>query len=73
MTHAARSDACVTPILSFAEIGTEPHNVERGSFYKEGDSIFPMPAPRFSRSQTAKPTPPRVPGEDTEAVLRDWV
>ena len=67
------SDACVTPILSFAEIETEPHNVERGSFYKEGDSIFPMPAPRFSRSQTATPTPPRVPGEDTEAVLRDWV
>ena len=67
------SDACVTPILSFAEIETEPHNTERGSFYKEGDSIFPMPAPRFSRTQPGKPTPPRVPGSDTEAVLRDWV
>ena len=67
------SDACVTPILSFAEIETEPHNVERGSFYKEGDSIFPMPAPRFSRTQPEKPLPPRVPGQDTEAVLRDWV
>ena len=67
------SDACVTPILSFAEIETEPHNVERGSFYKEGDSIFPMPAPRFSRTQPGKPTPPRIPGEDTEAVLGDWV
>ena len=67
------SDACVAPILSFAEIETEPHNTERGSFYKEGDSIFPMPAPRFSRTQPGKPIPPRVPGEDTEAVLRDWV
>ena len=67
------SDACVTPILSFAEIETEPHNVDRGSFYKVGDSIFPMPAPRFSRTQPGQPTPPRVPGEDTEAVLRDWV
>ena len=67
------SDACVTPILSFAEIETEAHNVERGSFYKEGDSLFPMPAPRFSRTQPGTPTPPRVPGEDTEAVLRDWV
>ncbi|MGV0990814.1 MAG: CaiB/BaiF CoA transferase family protein [Mycobacterium sp.] len=67
------SDACVTPILSFAEIETESHNTERDSFYKEGDSIFPMPAPRFSRTQPGKPTPPRSPGEDTEAVLRDWV
>ena len=67
------SDACVTPILSFGEIETEPHNVERGSFYKEGDSIFPMPAPRFSRTKPGKPIPPRTPGEDTDAVLRDWV
>ena len=67
------SDACVAPILSFAEIETEPHNTERGSFYKEGDSIFPMPAPRFSRTQPGKPTPPRAPGQDTEAVLADWV
>lgn len=69
----AGSDACVTPILSFAEIETEPHNVERGSFYKVGDSVFPMPAPRFSRTQPGTPTPPRIPGEDTEAVLNDWV
>ena len=69
----AGSDACVTPVLSFAEIETEAHNTERGGFYKEGDSIFPMPAPRFSRTQPGTPTPPRTPGEDTEAVLRDWV
>jgi alpha-methylacyl-CoA racemase len=69
----AGSDACVTPILSFAEIETEPHNVERGSFYRVGDSVFPMPAPRFSRTQPGTPTPPRTPGEDTDAVLNDWV
>ena len=67
------SDACVTPVLSFAEIETEPHNTERGGFYKVGDSIFPMPAPRFSRTSPDTPTPPGVPGADTEAVLRDWV
>jgi alpha-methylacyl-CoA racemase len=67
------SDACVTPVLSFAEIETEPHNVERGSFYRVGDSVFPMPAPRFSRTQPGTPTPPRAPGEDTEAVLNEWV
>jgi alpha-methylacyl-CoA racemase len=67
------SDACVTPVLSFAEIETEPHNTERGSFYKVGDSVFPMPAPRFSRTQPGQPTPPRAPGEDNDAVLSDWV
>lgn len=67
------SDACVTPVLSFAEIETEPHNTERGGFYKVGESIFPMPAPRFSRTAPDTPTPPGAPGADTEAVLRDWV
>ena len=67
------SDACVAPILTFAEVETEPHNTERGSFYKVGDSVFPMPAPRFSRTQPGQPTPPRAPGQDNDAVLTDWV
>ncbi len=69
----AGSDACVTPVLSFAEIETEAHNTERGSFYRVGDSVLPMPAPRFSRTQPGQPTPPRAPGQDTDAVLTDWV
>lgn len=67
------SDACVTPVLSFAEIESEPHNTERDGFYTVDGSIFPMPAPRFSRTALEKPAPPGVPGGDTEAVLRDWV
>ena len=69
----ADSDACVTPVLSFAEIETEPHNTERGTFYTEAGSTFPAPAPRFSRTVPDQPTSPGVPGADTEAVLRDWV
>jgi alpha-methylacyl-CoA racemase len=69
----ADSDACVTPVLSFAEIQTEPHNTERDTFYTEAGSIFPAPAPRFSRTVPDRPTAPGVPGADTEAVLRDWV
>jgi len=67
------SDACVTPVLSFGEIETEPHNTERGGFYTEDGSIFPMPAPRFSRTQPGRPTPPRAAGQDNDAVLDDWV
>jgi alpha-methylacyl-CoA racemase len=69
----AESDACVTPVLSFAEVETEPHNTDRDTFYRERDFLFPTPAPRFSRSVPSAPKPPGVPGADTEAVLRDWV
>jgi alpha-methylacyl-CoA racemase len=69
----ADSDACVTPVLSFAEIETEPHNTQRGTFYTDAGAILPAPAPRFSRTPSDKPTPPGVPGADTETVLRDWV
>jgi alpha-methylacyl-CoA racemase len=70
------TDACVTPVLSFAEVETEPHITERDTFFRDvsddGANLQPMPAPRFSRSTLPTPTPPGVPGADTEAVLRDW-
>ncbi|WP_422745459.1 CaiB/BaiF CoA transferase family protein [Mycobacterium sp. WMMD1722] len=69
----AGSDACCTPVLSFGEVQDEPHNTERDTFYREGEYLFPAPAPRFSRTPNAAPTPPGVPGADTEDVLRDWV
>jgi alpha-methylacyl-CoA racemase len=71
------TDACVTPVLSFAEVETEPHISERGTFFHDvsanGDNLEPAPAPRFSRSVPPTPTPPGEKGADTEAVLRDWV
>ncbi|MGA9492153.1 MAG: CoA transferase, partial [Mycobacterium sp.] len=69
----ADSDACVTPVLAFGEVETEPHITERDTFYRVGNGLQPLPAPRFSRSSTDQPRPPREPGSDTEAVLRDWV
>jgi alpha-methylacyl-CoA racemase len=69
----AGSDACATPVLAFNEVLDEPHIAERDTFYDAGtDGLQPRPAPRFSRSQSGTPTPPRVPGEDTEAVLKEW-
>jgi alpha-methylacyl-CoA racemase len=69
----AESDACVTPVLSFAEVESEPHNTERDTFYRERDYLYPTPAPRFSRTAPAAPKPPGVPGADTEDVTNDWV
>lgn len=71
------TDACVTPVLSFAEVESEPHITERGTFFHDvsadGDNLEPAPAPRFSRSVPPTPTPPGEKGVDTDAVLRDWV
>ncbi|MGV0806093.1 CaiB/BaiF CoA transferase family protein [Mycolicibacterium setense] len=69
----AGTDACATPVLSFAEVLTEPHIAERDTFFDDEGNLQPMPAPRFSRSTPAVPTPPRERGADTESVLRDWV
>ena len=69
----ADSDACVTPVLAFGEVETEPHITERNTFYQTGGGLQPLPAPRFSRSSPDKPRPPGQPGADTEAVLNDWV
>ena len=52
----------MTPVLSFAEVETEPHVTERDTFYRDGDYLQPMPAPRFSRSVPPTPTPPGEPG-----------
>ena len=69
----ADSDACVTPVLAFGEVESEPHITRRNTFYQVGDGLQPLPAPRFSRTAPGEPRPPGQPGADTEAVLRDWV
>lgn len=69
----ADSDACVTPVLAFGEVQTEPHVTERNTFYQANGGLEPLPAPRFSRTVPGRPRPPREPGADTEAVLGDWV
>ena len=68
----AESDACVTPVLAFGEVQTEPHITERDTFYVVNGGLQPLPAPRFSR--TAPETPrAAAPVADAEAVLKDWV
>jgi alpha-methylacyl-CoA racemase len=69
----ADSDACVTPVLAFGEVETEPHITARRTFYPADGGLQPAPAPRFSRTVPDQPRPPRPPGSDTEAVLADWV
>jgi alpha-methylacyl-CoA racemase len=66
----ADSDACVTPVLSFGEVESEPHITERHTFYEVNGGLQPRPAPRFSR--TAPETPRSASPSDVEAILNDW-
>lgn len=43
--HFAGTEACVTPVLTFAEAADHPHNRDRGTL--AGSPLQPTPAPRF--------------------------
>ncbi len=70
--HFAGSDACVTPVLTFAEAPGHPHLVSRDTFVDVAGIVQPSPAPRFSRSAAAVPAPPPRLDADRAAVLADW-
>ncbi|XP_058473376.1 alpha-methylacyl-CoA racemase [Solea solea] len=68
------TDACVTPVLSFDQVSSHPHNQERASFVADsGGEESPRPAPVLSRTP-AEPclTPDPVIGEHTVKVLEEY-
>jgi alpha-methylacyl-CoA racemase len=65
------TDACVTPVLSFAEAAEHPHLAARNTIVAPDGVQQAAPAPRFSRTATEVPDRPDEP-EDAEAVLADW-
>ena len=67
----AGTDACVTPVLTWAEAASDEHLAHRGTLASRDGVVQAAPAPRFSRSSTAWPDPPHA-GDDTDAVLADW-
>lgn len=68
----ADSDACVTPVLAFGEVLTEPHITERNTFYELDSGLQPSPAPRFSRTASDSPRPATA-VTDVQVLLDDWV
>lgn len=66
------SDACVAPVLSFAEAPAHPHAQLRGSHVSVGDVQQPAPAPRFSRTPGSVRGAPPERGAGGRAALRDW-
>jgi alpha-methylacyl-CoA racemase len=66
------SDACFAPVLSLTEAPSHPHNLARATFVEVDGIVQPAPAPRFSRTPAAVPTPPEAPGERGVASLANW-
>jgi alpha-methylacyl-CoA racemase len=65
------TDACFAPVLTLAEASQHAHATQRGGYVSIEGVTQPAPAPRFSRSQPAQPTPSVKPGAHTDAVLAD--
>lgn len=66
----AQRDACVTPVLTFAEARDDPHLVARGTLLELEEVTQHAPTPRFSRTANPRPTPPPTTATDIETV---WV
>ncbi|MCB9993569.1 MAG: CoA transferase [Hyphomicrobiaceae bacterium] len=67
----ADSDACVSAVLSLEESFADPHMSERRAYVDVNGFTQGAPAPKFSRTEPANPSPP------AEAVplsaLNDWM
>jgi alpha-methylacyl-CoA racemase len=66
------TDACFAPVLSMAEAPRHPHNVARNAFVEVEGVVQPGPAPRFSRTPSARPNAPQGQGAGTRPALADW-
>ena len=65
-------EACVTPVLTWAEAGQDAHLRARETLIEIDGVLQAAPAPRFSRTPPGIPTTPPVPGGDTDSVFADW-
>ncbi|MDG3015584.1 CaiB/BaiF CoA-transferase family protein [Speluncibacter jeojiensis] len=64
------TDACATPVLTFAEASSDPHIAARGILTEIDGVTQPLPAPRFSRTAAGVPTAPAQEGVDIDSL---WV
>lgn len=68
------TDVCFAPVLTWSEAPDHPHLKARGTFVEVAGVTQPAPAPRFSRTACAEPTPPRpVTRENTAKALSAWL
>lgn len=63
------TDACITPVLSYAEAPDHPQNKARGGLTKQGHFIHPRPAPVFKDDDPVIGEIP-MPGTHTDTILQ---
>jgi len=67
----AGTEACVTPVLTFAEAAAHPHLSSRGTYVDAHGVVQAAPAPRFSRTATG-PVAPVMPEATPAEILDRW-
>ncbi len=65
------TDVCFAPVLPISEAKDHPHNTARNTFLEIDGILQPGPAPRFSRTQAQIRSNARLPGQDSEEVLKE--
>ncbi|MBL7493342.1 CoA transferase [Frankia sp. AgB1.9] len=68
----AGTDACVAPVLTWAEAPANPQLAARGTLVERAGVWQPAPAPRFTRSPLELPDAPAADAEDPRTVLSHW-
>ena len=64
------TDACITPVLTFAEAPQDPHVAARGGIIEIEGVPQHAPAPRFSRTPNRTPEPPAHSATDVDTLWR---
>ena len=67
----AATDICYAPVLAMGEAPSHSHNAARGTFAQIGGAVQPMPAPRYSVTESDTPKPAPTVGADTVAILEE--
>ncbi|QQX82855.1 CoA transferase [Cupriavidus necator] len=68
------TDVCFAPVLSYEDAPHHRHLKARETFVEIDGVMQPAPAPRFSRTPSALPAPPRKPDvRDYEHTLAGWL
>lgn len=65
-----QTDACVSPVLSYAEAATHPHNVARDTYIHRSWGYEPAPAPMFDGAHP--PAPGQERPADADTIISEW-
>jgi alpha-methylacyl-CoA racemase len=65
------TDVCFAPVLTLAEVQEHAHNRARKAVISIEGVLQNAPAPRYSHSTCARPSPPPYCGQHSESVLTD--